>query len=390
MSNEIAKGGKAAPADKATIAGLEHRIEALHAVNPGALAKDKAVNNDVQRAAAKAAKEALRDTSDPLLTRADKAIADADNVLDGAPDMVKSVLSGIDTVESAKDTNNLDRIDDAAKEEYKDSLQGYERLEEGVAPLEPTERRSQMEMDAKKDRKILAEHFKAPGTKQQLQKTSPAVVKQMMWDLKHPSAEERKIQRVMQNEIAKPGKAGATDKALIAGLERKVESLEALNGKEALTKAPPGGNKEAMEHSERVAAAAARAAEKKALAATTELVPKGPTSPALLRAERVAKKAAAAEVKKEELATAKFMKKRVKVDKLKLLGVREDDLGGVRHALTAGQQSAKKIPGVKEDTWPFAPGSFRYARKHPLPGVNEASWGSSQILRALKRRASSS
>ena len=38
MQSEIARGGKATPADKATIAGLEHRVEALKAVAPAAKA----------------------------------------------------------------------------------------------------------------------------------------------------------------------------------------------------------------------------------------------------------------------------------------------------------------------------------------------------------------
>ena len=460
MQSEIARGGKATPADKATIAGLEHRVEALKAVAPAAKAGKLAGLggrvgenidiNDLILQGADAGKDAVsaaapamaggallplptaaapltadkalfKDTLEqdaelaeqPDMSRADRALADADSVLDGAPDVVKRVVqasaaqpraeaaaSAADALDKevqaayadslaggqklAKGANALDTIDDEAHEAYKDSLEGYERLEEGMAPKEPAEhlaraerraeQRAKLEADAKRERQVLSKRFKAPGTAQQLQKTDPAVVQQMMWDLKHPPAEERKMEREMEREIASPGKADAASKKLVAGLERKVESLEALNGKLALTKAPPGTASQAMQHAEQVAAKAARSEEKKALAATTSLVPKGPVSPALRHAEAVAKKAALAEVKKEELATKKFMKKKVKVDKLKLLGVREDRLGGVRKALVAGQKTAKKIPGVKEDTWPFAPGSFHYARKHPLPGVNEASW----------------
>ena len=278
----------------------------------------------------------------PDMSRADRALADADSVLDGAPDVVKRVVqasaaqpraeaaaSAADALDKevqaayadslaggqklAKGANALDTIDDEAHEAYKDSLEGYERLEEGMAPKEPAEhlaraerraeQRAKLEADAKRERQVLSKRFKAPGTAQQLQKTDPAVVQQMMWDLKHPPAEERKMEREMEREIASPGKADAASKKLVAGLERKVESLETLNGKLALTKAPPGTASQAMQHAEQVAAKAARSEEKKALAATTSLVPKGPVSPALRHAEAVAKKAALAEVKKEELAT---------------------------------------------------------------------------------------
>jgi hypothetical protein len=426
IQHEIAQSGEATPADKAKIAGLEHSVETLKAVVPAgaaakALAADKALRKDTLAQVAGLAEHVA-------MSRADRALADADSVLDGAPDVVKEVLqagaapkradaaSAGDAVEKelqeaspsplaltdggqklAKDANSLSTIDDEAQEAYKDSLQGYERLEEGAAPRDPAERtaleraerlaredkrvqleraeekRAQLE-NAKKERQVLAEHFQAPGSEQLLKKTDPAVVKQMMWDLKHPPGEERKLEREMQREVASPGNPNGASKALVNKLEHKVESLEALNAKMALTKAPPGTASQAMERAEKVAAKAARAEEKKALASTTSLVPKGPVSPAVRRAEAVAKKAALAEVKKEELAAKKFMEKDVKVDKLKMLGVREDRLGGVRKALVAGQKTAKKIPGVKEDTWPFAPGSFHYARKHPLPGVNEASW----------------
>lgn len=371
MVKEIAKGGMANTADKSMVEGLVHKVESLKAIDAKdakVLASDEALKSSTLVADKEAFQEDASDTAYK------KALSDADSVLDGAPDVVKKVIGDASRAHAARATNALNDIDQAAKEEYRDTLEGYERLEEGMAPREVVEMPSQMEMDAKKDRRVLEQQFKAPGTKQQLDKASPAVVKQMIWDMKHPSAEERKIERVMSNEIAQPGKANPADKALIAGLEHKVESLEALNSKVALTKAPPGENSKALEHAEKVAAQAARAQEKKAMAFTESLVPKGPKSSALLHAEAVARKAAAAEVNKEELVTKKFLKKKVKVDKLKMLGVKEDHIGGVRHALVAGQKSAKKIPGVREDTWPFAPGSFKYARKHPLPGVNEASW----------------
>lgn len=357
MRNEIAKGGMVNVHDKAVISGQEHNVEAL-------------------------ATKATQDEFVLHTSAADKALADADDVLDGAPDVIKSVLGARAPPHRGQAANALSTIDKEAREDYKDSLEGYERMEEGMAPVEPTEKVADMERErevendhmARKDRSVLEQRFRAPGTKQQLEKTSPAVVKQMMWDLQHPPPEQRKIEREMNNQIAQPGKSSAADKTLIASLEHKVQSLETLNGKIALTQAPPGKSTQAMEHAEKVAAQAARSEEKQALSYTTLLVPNGPQSAALLHSEAVARTAAAKEVKQEELATKKFLKTKVNVDKLRVLGVKEDHMGGVRTALVAGQKSAKKIPGVKEDTWPFAPGSFHYARKHPLPGVNEASW----------------
>jgi len=382
MNAEITKGGVANVHNTAMIAGLEHKVESLKALSPGQAVADHALYK--RNPAQDTTQPELMHASAPHMSLADKALADADDVLDGAPDVIKSVLRGeahrAHRAHRARAVNTL-AANTGAHEEYTDSLEGYERMEEGVAPVEPTEKVADMERErevenemARKDRGVLEEQFKAPGTKQQLEKTPPSVVKQMMMDIKHPSAEQRKIERDMNREIAQPSKSSAADKALIANLEHKIESLEALNGKVALTKAPPGKSIQAMEHAEKVAAHAARSEEKRALSYTTSLVPKAPDSAAFLHAESVARSAAAKEVKQEELATTKFLKKKVKVDKLRVLGVKEDNMGGVRKALVAGQKTAKKIPGVKEDTWPFAPGSFHYARKHPLPGVNEASW----------------
>jgi hypothetical protein len=204
MRKEIAKGGKANPADKSMIEGLERKVESLKVIDgkdEKALAADEALKSSALVADNAATQK------ETLETAYEKAMSDADSVLDGAPDVVKKVIGDESRAHGARAANTLDAIDEEAKEEYRDSLEGYERLEEGMAPREPVEMPSQMEMDAKKDRRVLEQQFKAPGTKQQLDKTSPAVVKQMMWDMKHPSAEERKIESVMSNEIAQPGKA---------------------------------------------------------------------------------------------------------------------------------------------------------------------------------------
>eukprot|EP00960_Hanusia_phi_P052336 761404-Hanusia_phi.AAC.3 len=59
----------------------------------------------------------------------------------------------------------------------------------------------------------------------------------------------------------------------------------------------------------------------------------------------------------------------------KLKGIKQDSWGGgVRKALEVGRKDARHIPGVKADSWPFAPGSFNIQRKRHLPGVNENSW----------------
>ena len=179
IQHEIAQGGEATPADKAKIAGLEHRVETLKAVLPAgaaakALAADKALRKDTLAEVAGLAEHTA-------MSRADRALADADSVLDGAPDVVKEVLhaahavvrsaqagdvmkredeaSAADTAEKelqeanpsplaladggqklANDANALSTIDDGAQEAYKDSLEGYERLEEGAAPRDPAER----------------------------------------------------------------------------------------------------------------------------------------------------------------------------------------------------------------------------------------------------------
>ena len=327
-----------------------------------------------------------------------RGAADAGSVFDGAPPLIQNVLASA----KAGAADQPAGAPSEAQEEYQDALEGYERLEEGMAPREPAEARSQMEMDAsqqrhaeleqqlkalrqewadatpavarraQQDRAALARRFQAPGAQQQLSKLPPEVLTQMAEDVEHPPEEERAMEHAIAGAAA-PGK----DKAIISGLEKKVKKLEALNAQLALHKPPPGDHAPdavALKHAEAVAAKAADEEEKKTLAATTSLLPATALSPALAHAEAIAHAAAAAEVKQAEAKTRKFLAKKVKVDKLKMLGVKEDHIGGVRHALAAGQDTAKKIPGVKEDTWPFGPGSWRFSRKKPLPGVNEASW----------------
>ena len=73
-----------------------------------------------------------------------RAAADAGSVFDGAPPLIQNVLASA----KAGAADQPAGAPSEAQEEYQDALEGYERLEEGMAPREPAEARSQMEMDA--------------------------------------------------------------------------------------------------------------------------------------------------------------------------------------------------------------------------------------------------
>ena len=149
MSSQIGAPSKhVSSADKAMVAGLERHIESLKL-------------NDPTPSKVTSTKH--------VVPEADSALADADSVLAGAPQLVRDVLASSQVSKTAGDGGSARNADAKADEVYKDSLEGYERIEEGMAPREPVEGPSQMEMDASKVRQRME--------RQQLQET-PAHQKQ--------------------------------------------------------------------------------------------------------------------------------------------------------------------------------------------------------------------
>ena len=163
-------------------------------------------------------------------------------------------------------------------------------------------------------------------------------------------------------------------------LEDKVKVLEGLNARLALgpSAAPsPVTPAAAVARARKVAEAGVVQAEAHADDdAASDYVAHSPTagaSPAEQHALRVAALAGAKAASKVEHDTKAMLHHKWPYKMNKLPGVVSSAWAGVHKAMTTGKPDASSIPGVKEDTWPFAPGSFR-AKDKVIPGVNQNSW----------------
>ncbi len=200
------------------------------------------------------------------------------------------------------------------------------------------------------------------------------VMRQMEKDIKHPPAYEKEEEQVL---MSAHGASKGADQAKLKSLEDKVNVLEGLNARLALgSKAAPTAKvvtqKDAAARAQKVAQAGLKAVAQKA-DKVVEKAAAASTDAATQHALMVAMKAGQEAVKHAEKVTQGMLANKGAFQMPKLPGVTKDAWAGVKHALTAGKPDAQEIPGVKESTWPFAPGSFR-ARDVKIPGVNQDSW----------------
>jgi hypothetical protein len=201
------------------------------------------------------------------------------------------------------------------------------------------------------------------------------VMNQMEKDIKYPDPyEKEEEQRLLQ---AAPEKEKKADNSKLKQLEDKVHVLEGLNARLALgSKAVPSSklvNKDvAAARAKKVAQEGLKIAEAKADSVVAQAAASGADA-ATQHALAVAVEAGKQAVKHAEKVTDGILKNKGAYKMPKLPGVTNDAWAGVKHALTAGQPDARDIPGVKDSTWPFSPGSFR-AKDVAIPGVNQDSW----------------
>jgi hypothetical protein len=212
---------------------------------------------------------------------------------------------------------------------------------------------------------------------------SPAVLHQMAHDVAHPDPLEVAAENAATVAMEHP--AQASD-AKVTTLEKQVKQLERVNANLAEHASPSGGAMSpvsATARAQKIADAGSMAAEQQAEALAKSLVPAG--NAAMARAAGVAEAGAQGEAKrvasdaKAMLSNSgKFnLQKMQRAHAHSLPGVAKDAVGGVRTAFLKGRAAADHIPGIKEDTWPFAAGSFHEAKKAPIPGVDEDDWLSS-------------
>lgn len=272
-------------------------------------------------------------------------------LLDGAPDLIKQALAKTGT-----------GVSDTAAPTDDSVVVKQEKLDEAV---------------------LAKKYGGAKAAKKALHGISAAVLHQMAEDVENPDPAEKAAEKAAETALLHPKQA---HDAKEAALERKVKHLERVNARLAMHNAPAGDAASAAAaeaRAQKVAAAGALAVERKAEALTKRLVTPGDA--AMAHAEAVAEAGARGEQKRVEQDTQAMLHDSgsfnlAKMERARahsLPGVTKSAFGGARRAFNQGRAGAGHLPGIKEDTWPFAAGSFHEAAKKPIPGVNEDDWLSS-------------